>query len=274
MRPALSTLGCPGWDLERICAGGSDAGFEGVDFRGYRDELDVTRHPLFTERADATRDRLADTGLTVCCLSSSIALADADHREETLSEARRLVSVAEDFGVDRVRVFGGGADSDASTAALARAAGETVRDVLAVDGAEGLQWLVETHDVWTGSRDCLTLLDELPAANTGLVWDVAHTVRLADESPVATLDALGDRIEHVHLKDAAPAPDHPDATADGYVYVLPGVGEIPVADAVRELDARGYDGWAVFEHEKRWHPSLADPAEAFPAFVDWFRSVE
>jgi len=57
------------------------------------------------------------------------------------------------------------------------------------------------------------------------------------------------------------------------VFVLPGEGELPIDDAVRELDERGYDGWLVFEHEKRWQPYVADPAVAYPTFADWYRSV-
>lgn len=271
MQLALSTLGCPQWDLDRICEDGRAAGFDGVDFRGLGDELDVTCHPAFTDRVDETRSRLTDAGLTVTCLSSSIRISERDAREENLDEARRLVEVADDFDVERIRVFGGG-DGDASTAELARVGGETMRKILDVDGAERLQWLVETHDAWTSSEDCSVLLDELPDENTGVIWDVAHTIRLADETPAETLDALGDRIEYVHLKDAVRDPEHHDATDDGYVYVLPGEGELPIDDAVGELGARGYDGWLVFEHEKRWHPSIPEPETAFPAFVDWFRS--
>lgn len=274
MQLSLSTLGCPDWDLDRICAVGSEAGYDGVDLRGYRDELDVTRHPLFTDRAAETRDRLADAGLTVSCLSSGIWLCEGDDREAQLAEARRLVEVGEAFDVDRIRVFGGGDPDAHSKAELAATAGETMRRILDVDGADRFQWVLETHDNWTASEDVECLLEEFPDGSVDVLWDAAHTVRLADESPRETLDALGDRIAYVHLKDARFEPEHDDATDDGYVYTLPGDGELPLADVVRALRERGYDGWIVFEHEKRWHPSITDPAAAFPAFVEWFESVE
>ncbi|WP_339106121.1 sugar phosphate isomerase/epimerase [Haloterrigena salinisoli] len=271
MQLALSTLSCPDWDLERILSVGRDAGYDGVDFRGYRDEIDVTRHPLFTDRADETRSRLDDAGLSISALSSSITLCEPGDRSDRVAEARRLLEVADAFDVDRIRVFGGG-DLDAhSRAELARSGGETMREILSIDGAENVRWVLETHDAWTASADCRRLLDELPADDVGVLWDAAHTVRLADESPRETLDALGDRIEYVHLKDAVYDPDHHDATADGYVYAVPGEGELPMADVVAALRERGYDGWLVFEHEKRWHPSITDPEVALPAFVEWFR---
>ena len=34
MKISFMTLGCPGWDLDTICARGREYGFDGVDFRG------------------------------------------------------------------------------------------------------------------------------------------------------------------------------------------------------------------------------------------------
>jgi sugar phosphate isomerase/epimerase len=273
MQLSLSTLGCPEWSLETICETAAESGYDGLDFRGYLDEIDVTRHPQFTDRLAETRSEIADAGLTVSGLSSGIHICDPDAREANVAEARRFVSLARDLDVDRIRVFGGG-DDDRSTDELARIGGETMREILDLDGAADLRWLVETHDAWTSSADCETLLGELPRSNTGLVWDAAHTIRRADESPADTLDALGDRIEYVHLKDAVYDPDDPAATDRGWAYVLPGEGELPIDEVIRELDARGYDGWLVFEHEKRWHPAIPDPEVAAPAFPEWYDSVE
>ncbi|MWG33835.1 sugar phosphate isomerase/epimerase family protein [Halomarina oriensis] len=273
MRISLSTLGCPDWDLDTICTTAADNGFDGVDFRGYREEIDVTQHPQFTDRLVETMARLADAGLTVSGLSTSIRICFADKREENLAEARRYIPLAHELGVDTIRVFGVGDAEEHSLEELARVGGETVRDILALDGAADLRWLVETHDNWTSSADCRLLLDELPDDNTGILWDVGHTTRLGGESPAETLDAIGDRIEYVHVKDAVYAPDDENAKDDGWVFVLPGEGELPIDDALRELDDRGYDGWVVHEHEKRWQPYVADPEVAYPAFAEWYRTV-
>ena len=269
MRLALSTLGCPEWDLERITETTVACGYDGVDVRGYLDEVDVTRHPLFTDSPEAVAAHLDEAGVSVSALGSSVRLCEADDRDEHVEEAQRFLTLAREVGVDRVRVFGGG-DPEVDAAELAATAAETMREIRALDGAEDVRWLVETHDTWTASPDCLTLLDALPGY-TGVIWDVAHTTRVAGESPAETLDALGERVEYVHLKDAVRTPD---ATEDGWTYVVPGTGDLPIAEAVCELWDKGYDGWAAFEHEKRWHPSIADPADAFPAFVEWFRSLD
>jgi len=60
---------------------------------------------------------------------------------------------------------------------------------------------------------------------------------------------------------------------DGWRYVTPGQGQLPLAEAIALLRQQGYTGWLVFEHEKRWHPELLEPEEIFPAYVQWVRQL-
>ena len=65
MKISFTTLGCPNWNLDTICQKGREYGFDGVDFRGYLDELDITRLALFTTQGSQTKKRLTDAGLAV-----------------------------------------------------------------------------------------------------------------------------------------------------------------------------------------------------------------
>jgi len=60
---------------------------------------------------------------------------------------------------------------------------------------------------------------------------------------------------------------------DGWRYVIPGTGQLPLAEAIRLLRQQGYTGWLVLEHEKRWHPNLPEPEEIFPAYVRWVKGI-
>ncbi|MFB6136270.1 MAG: sugar phosphate isomerase/epimerase family protein [Halobacteriaceae archaeon] len=273
MKAALSTLSCPAWDLETVLDRASTYGFDGVDFRGLGEDLDVTRTARFTDDLDATRAAIAEAGLTTSAVSTSVHLCAPEEREENLAEARRTIPVADALDVDCVRVFGGG-DLDArSREELADVAAETMGEILDLEGARDLTWAVETHDHWTRSADCRLLLDRIDDDAVGVLWDVGHTTRVSDESPAESLDVFGDDVAYLHLKDAVRDPDHPDAMDDGWRYVLPGEGALPLAEALTALEERGYDGWVNFEHEKRWHPELEPPEVANPAFVEWFESV-
>ena len=170
-------------------------------------------------------------------------------------------------------MFGGGDLETHSRAELVAAAADAMAAILDLEGARGLQWVVETHDHWTRSRDLRRLLDAVDDPAVGALWDAGHTTRVNEEPPAETLDVLGEDVAYLHLKDAVHDPDHPDAMDDGWRYVLPGEGDLPLAAALAELRDRGYGGWVTFEHEKRWHPELESPADANRAFVEWFDGV-
>ena len=102
---------------------------------------------------------------------------------------------------------------------------------------------------------------------------MGHTYRVGGETPEQTFEAIGDRVGYTHIKDAIFDPTHEQAMEDGWRYVFPGEGQLPLAESIRLLKAHGYDGWLQFEHEKRWHPNLPEPEVAFPAFVRWVRNL-
>lgn len=272
MKLTLSTLGCPDWTLETVCERAREYGFDGVDFRGLLEEVDVTRTPEFTDDVAETRAKLDAAGLETSALGSSITICNADDLEENLAAAERYVATAAALDAPYVRVFGSGDAAAHSRSELASIGGDTMERICSLPGADDVTWLVETHDNWTSSGECRILLDHLPD-EVGILWDVGHTARVGGEAPAETLSALGDEIEYVHVKDAVYDPSHPDAMADGWRYVLPGEGELPLSAALAELEQRGYDGWLMYEHEKRWHPELADPDVAYRTFLEWFDSA-
>ena len=273
MKIAFMTLGCPNWNLNTICARGREYGFDGVDFRGYLDEIDVTKLPLFTTQAAETRRKLQDAGLEVSAISSSITLCRPDARDANLDEARRTIEVAQKFGCENVRVFGGGELGGSSHVELAQVGLDCMGAILELDGASGLHWLFETHDNWIKSTDCKLLLDNIDNPAFGALWDMGHTARVGGETPEQSYAAIGPRIGYTHVKDAVHDPDDEWAMKDGWHYVLPGEGQLPLAEAISVLRQNGYDGWILFEQEKRWHPNLAEPEVAFPAFVKWVRPL-
>ncbi len=273
MKISFMTLGCPQWDLDTICRRGREYGFDGVDFRGYLDAIDITTLPMFTSGVAATRRQLDEAGLAVSAVSSSITVCAAERRDVNLEEARRTIPVALALGAKNVRIFGGGSLEASTREELARVGRECIESILALDGAQELHWLFETHDLWIKSTDCTLLLDAIPNPAFGALWDMGHTSRVGGENPAETYTAIGPRVGYTHVKDAAYDPAHPQAMQDGWRYVFPGTGVLPLAESIHLLKANGYDGWVQFEHEKRWHPELAEPEDIFPAFVAWVRGV-
>ena len=272
MKLAFMTLGCPKWDLDTIIARGKEYGFDGVDFRGIQDDLDITTLPAFTSGLSETKRKLDDAGLAVSAISSSIKLCDIDNRIPNVDEAKRTIAVAKGLGAKQVRVFGMG-DLKLGREKLAEIGLECLRDILALEGARDINWVFETHDHWIQSEHCRLFLDAIPDPCCGALWDMGHTSRVGGETPSQSYEALQGRIYYTHVKDAVHEPEHPDAMKDGWRYVPPGEGQLPLKEAIALLKQNGYDGWLLFEHEKRWHPTLPEPEDIFPKFVKWARPL-
>ncbi|MCX7935321.1 MAG: sugar phosphate isomerase/epimerase [Planctomycetota bacterium] len=271
MKIAFTTLACPQWDLETICDRAHAYGYDAVDFRGLGADLDITLSAAFTTNIHKTASLIHAAGLEVSGISSSIRLCDENCRRQNLEEAKRTIDVALALACENVRVFGGG-DPEKSGREKALACGRAcLEEILALPGASRLCWLFETHDHWIKSADYLPLLQAFPVPSFGVLWDMHHTIRLGGETPAQTWAAVGERIRYTHIKDARREPGHPRAMADGWRYVPPGEGDLPLAECVRLLCQNGYTGYLVLEHEKRWHPELEEPEEILPKFAVWAR---
>ncbi|MEI6339258.1 MAG: TIM barrel protein [Verrucomicrobiota bacterium] len=117
-------------------------------------------------------------------------------------------------------------------------------------------------------------MDAIPDSEFGILWDLGNAAHTGGESPAQTYAAIGGRVAYVHIKDALYDLHHPQAMKDGWRYVAPGAGQLPLMESIQLLRAGGYDGYYLFEHEKRWHPNLPEPEEIFPQFVRWIRKLQ
>jgi sugar phosphate isomerase/epimerase len=273
MKLAFTTLGCPAWDLDTVIDRGSVFGYDGVDFRGIQEEIDVTKLPEFNDGLGETKRKLSDAGLAVCGISSSLKVCDETAAEANLEEAKRTIPIAAELGVPNIRVFGMGNAEEKSKEELADIGQGMMEQVLALDGADQFKWVFETHDHWIKSSDCKLLLDRVTVPIFGALWDMGHTTRVGEEDPADTLSALGDRVFYAHVKDAVYDPYQENAMKDGWKYVPPGEGQLPLAKALGLLEDRGYAGYVMFEHEKRWHPTLPEPEDILPKYVSWFNGL-
>ena len=273
MKLSVMTLGCPTWDLETILKNAKAYGYEGIDIRGLQETVDVSTLPAFTTDLAKTARRIAEAGLEVSGVSTSIGVCDPDRAAANLEEARRFIPVALGLGAKNIRIFGGGPVPTIGHQKAAEIGRGQIEALLQLDGASQLNWNFETHDHWTSSNDAKLLLDAIPAKNFGACWDIGHTSRVSGESPEQTWAAIGPRVNYLHVKDAIHDTSHPHAMKDGWRYVNPGTGQLPLEPALHMLKAVNYNGWLLFEHEKRWDKNLAEPQDIFPAFIRWVKPI-
>jgi sugar phosphate isomerase/epimerase len=272
MKISFSTLGCPNWSLDEIVLRASQYGYDGVAFRGLGGELDLTKVPEFAPSARAnTRRRLTGGGLATSMVLTSAAMmiAEPEKLEASLQLGQSHIDIASDLECPSIRVFGGQIPSGLSYAAAVQRAGDRLHRLGEYAAQRGVDVLIETHDDWVVTSRLRLAVKAADHPNVGVLWDVHHPIRIADESVAQTWANVGPWVRSVDFKDSVT-----DFEARlGYRYVQIGDGEIPLKDALEVLNAANFDGWLTFEWEKLWHPELADATAAFPEFITRIRAL-
>jgi sugar phosphate isomerase/epimerase len=261
----FSTLGCPGWDWQRILDFARAHRFRAVELRGIGTQMDLPLLPTFQlAQLAQTRRELAAHDLVASCLGSSTNLHEMEpaKHEAELAHARRFIDLAQALDAPWVRVFGNkyvaGVPRDQMLAHIAaglRTLGDYAKE-------RGVTVLLESHGDFVDSPTLVELMRRADGPGVALLWDAHHTFAFGKEEPEATLAAITSYVRHVHLKDSVPA------GADRR-YVLTGTGDVPVGRQIAALAKSGYRGVYSFEWEKRWHPEIEEPEVAFPQFADF-----
>jgi sugar phosphate isomerase/epimerase len=265
---SATTLGCPNWPLERILKEFPAMGYDAVDFRGLDGQLEVWKLDAFGPRAGETAAKIAASGLVVSAFSGSAKMynPDAAGLQAGLEEVRQYVRLCREFRAPILRVFGGAVKGRTLAEAIPTAV-ETLRKMSDIAGADATI-AVETHDDWMRSAPLAEVMSQVNRPNVRVLWDLHHPYRAAGESPEETYKNIGRWTVATHVKDSKRGADGKSA------YVLPGEGgDVPLERMVALLKRGGYDGCLTLEWEKRWHPEIAEPEVALPAWAKYLRRL-
>ncbi len=112
----------------------------------------------------------------------------------------------------------------------------------AVRGAGIELWVEALHSLrfCHDARRAVALAGRLEREQVGIVYDVSHVVA-AQDSVRGYLEELGDRVVHVHLRDAVPGDIHLSICA----------GDVDFADLIAALAEKNYAGHYSLELETR-----------------------
>lgn len=255
MRFSVFTAALPEWTPEQAVDVLAEQGWDGVEWRVV-DQQDAPEPgfwagnrctwPLSTLEQDVPRMReLAErAGLGVSGVGG-YALCDQTE------DVERLLAATAALGAEKVRVRTpnlGGAPYPELFAHTRRCFADVARR--AAD--HGVKALVELHHqtVVSSSSAALRLLDGLDPAAVGVIHDLGNLVIEGGEDVRAGLEMLGDRLAHVHVKNArwVPAGTEEDGTVrwDHEWAELP-AGQGDVRGYLRHLVEIGYDGWVTLE---------------------------
>jgi len=256
---SFSTLGCPDWDFKKITDYARQHGYTGIELRGLKREINLTKCPEFsnTKNIEATLKVMKDKKLQFVDLGSSCTLhfSEGAEREKNIAEGKAYIDLAAQLNCPNVRVFPNllpkEKDKDETMDFI-------VKGLLELGNyakAGKVMVLMETHGdlVWT--QDIDKIMQGASHPNVGLVWDPTNMWTITKEPPAEMFRILKKYIHHTHIKDARLVDGKPQ-------YVRMGQGEVPIFEAVDALSKSGYKGYYSFEWEKLWHPELEDPETA------------
>lgn len=258
MKTALFTKLFSTRDLHEACTLASEIGYDAVELMGRDPHLssDTT-----DEQARALSEHLDDLDLDVSAIASYTGYyigKSEDECREQLDEMERFCELAEILGTDMVRHGPGGPPAFQATDADYEEGADWLRR--AADRAEeyDIELLVEIHGntIVESAPDANRLLDQIDRENVGVIHDAGNMFIRAVEHGPASIETLGDRLSHVHVKDELRVADtdHPARFSqenrrgtEYYEASLLGEGEIDQGAVFDALARAGYDGYITDE---------------------------
>ncbi|QEC67116.1 sugar phosphate isomerase/epimerase [Panacibacter ginsenosidivorans] len=257
---SFSTLGCPDWSFDEIINFAAANNYNGIEIRGIRKELDLTKCNEFStkENIAASKQKLKDKGLAFVCLGSSATMhyKEEKERQKNLDDGKKFIDLANELGCPYVRVFPNNLPKEQDKNETLELITQGLLTLGDYAKNSNVTVLMETHGDLTKTEDIVKVITPAAGKHVGLVWDVANMWNATKESPSNVYPQLKKYIHHTHIKDSL--------TVDGKInYKFLGKGEVPIFEAIDLLHKGGYKGYYSFEWEKLWHPEIEAPELAF-----------
>ena len=258
MKLGYSTLGCPGWTLERAVDAAREYGYSGIELRLLDDQ--VISPALLAENRDRIR-RAFGGDVELAALGSSVRLSDPlpSAKQPQEADCLALIQEAKALGSPVIRVFGGKRPDGVTVEQGIKSVADSLNRLAPAAEDAGVKLVLETHDDFSSARIVADVLARVDSPAVGALWDTHHPYRLG-ESASEVWSLLSGRLLHTHVKDAR-------KRGDGWDLVLLGEGEVPVKEAVQTLVRHDWQGFLVVEWEKKWHMEIEEPEVALPQHI-------
>lgn len=253
---SFSTLGCPDWTFQQIIDFAALHGYNGLEVRGIKREIDLTKCPEFSspEKIKSTLALMDAKGLKFVNLGASAKMHfhEGKEKENNLTEAKSFIDLAQKIKCPYVRVFPNNFPKDRTRDQTMQTVADNLLSLGNYARDRKVVILLETHGDFSNSDDILKVMKAARHPNIGLVWDIANMWTITKEAPAEIYHKLKKYIHHTHIKDAK-------FIGEKLNYTLLGQGDVPIFEAIDILSKSGYKGYYSFEWEKLWHPEIADP---------------
>jgi len=270
MQVALSSVAFPEWTLGKVIREAARVGYHAVELRTFGTDSTglasgaahaggvgaIAGDPLLTS-ADKLKRLAQDAGIEILSLASSIAYDEPIFPpvigrlrldlEESVARTKAIVEHATKAGVPFVRVFGYEVQPGEPMNRALRRILERLDLAARTTRHTGVRLLMESGGSFSTAAPLKRLISEASTPNVVAAYNVAGAW-LSGENPVEGISELGEHLEVVKLSDVR----------NGEPRAL-GEGDVPVAETVRALAARGFSGALVYELPRLWTHRDVEP---------------
>jgi len=245
----------------------SSCGYDAIELRFVEEEDSLYKLAAFSGSGLVeTKRLLTENGLRICCVDTSCRFhfPDVSERSPWIAEGERMADLAAELESPAIRVFGDQIQPSADRASTRAWIAESIRELDQRIQQIGVEVWLETHGDFASAPETNAILNESNSARVGVIWDPANCWLDSGETPQQGADGMRRAIRHVHVKDLRKA-------GDKWEPVLNGDGTFPLEELRLALHSIGFDGYASYEWERKWHSQIPPADAALPHFARWFR---
>ncbi len=263
MKIAATTLATPNADLSEMLKECGGYGYEGLELRGIRGQMYLTKVPEFSDaNISKTMKMIKDSCMDITCLSLSTSFVGAPQEklDAYMQEGRDHIELAGKLGVPRIRVFGGDIKEMTVGQAVEKVA-KGLKELAPLAKKNNVKIMLETHDAFSVPQNVVDTVKLVNDPSVGVCWDICNSYK-AGWDIKKSADLMGHIVDYVHVKDN-----------DGEKYVLFGKGKVHNELGIKLLMEKGYDGWLCVEWEKKWFPDIVDAKIALPQYIKELKRI-
>jgi sugar phosphate isomerase/epimerase len=209
-------------------------GYDGIEPRldsGHAHGIEVA---TARQQREAIRDQMADSGIELACLATSITYADPAKSDEMIRQTIERIDLAGDLGVPAIRVFGGKIPEGISREQAIDLLVHSLSGVAGHAAEREVTVCIETHDDWCDPAHIAAVLERVSHPAIAANWDIMHPVRAGGATMDSAFEALKPWIRHLHIHDGS-------KSAPGLLPI--GTGDIDHRRALELLKTTEYDGF-------------------------------
>ncbi len=246
MKYAFMSFSCPELGLAEMLSLARRLGYDGIEPRVTSGHRHGVEPGTDADTRREIRKQAEDSGIALCCVSTSCKYADPQAAPQNVEETLRCIDLAADVGAPRIRVFGGAIPRGIGREEAIEQVAGALRSVAEHAAQRGVTVCLETHDDWCDPADVADAMRRVSHPAVGVNWDLLHPIRKGNATMEEAFGALEPWIRHVHIHDGSTDPQRLEMKPIGE-------GGIDHRQALSLLRGSGYDGFLSGEWIN-WEP--------------------